>query len=95
LFLYPKPPPPPPDPPIFPPPPTPIASTDTDVTPVGATHEYVPGVKNVVSTPSEVGVMLFEAALAGPVPIALVAVTVNVYAVLTVKPLTVTVPEPD
>jgi hypothetical protein len=61
---------------------------------VGATHEYVPGVKNVVSTPSEVGVMLFEAALAGPVPIALVAVTVNVYAVPTDKPLTVTVPEP-
>jgi hypothetical protein len=34
------------------------------------------------------------AAEAAPVPIALVAVTVNVYAVLVVKPETVMVPEP-
>jgi len=38
--------------------------------------------------------MLFEAALAGPVPIALVAVTVNVYEVPPVKPVTLIVPEP-
>jgi hypothetical protein len=38
--------------------------------------------------------MLLLAALAGPVPIAFVAVTVNVYAVPVVKPETVIVPEP-
>lgn len=36
-----------------------------------------------------VGVTLFEAPLAGPVPIAFVAVTVNVYAVPFVRPETV------
>jgi len=36
------------------------------------------------------GVTLFDAALAGPVPVALVAVTVNVYAVPVVNPVTVT-----
>jgi hypothetical protein len=63
------------------------------VTLAGAIHEYVPGVRNAVLQ-LEKGVTLFEAALAGPVPITLVAVTVNVYAVPIVKPVTVIVPEP-
>jgi hypothetical protein len=37
-----------------------------------------------------VAVMLLEAAEAGPVPVALVAVTVNVYDVLDARPVTVT-----
>jgi hypothetical protein len=41
-----------------------------------------------------VGVAELEAELAALVPRALVAVTVNVYAVPTVKPVTVIVPEP-
>jgi hypothetical protein len=43
------------------------------------------------------GITLFEATDAAPVPMALVAVTVNVYAVPLVSPLTVTgldIPEP-
>ena len=36
-----------------------------------------------------VGVTLFEAAEAGPVPMALIATTVNVYAVPLVRPVTV------
>jgi hypothetical protein len=40
------------------------------------------------------GVTLLLAALAGPVPTELVAVTVNVYAVPVVSPETVIVPEP-
>jgi hypothetical protein len=40
------------------------------------------------------GVTLLEAALAAPVPISLVAVTVNVYAVPLVKPVTVITPLP-
>jgi hypothetical protein len=51
------------------------------VTPVGA-----PGTAHVV--------IELLAAEAAPVPIALVAVTVNVYAVPVVKPETVIVPEP-
>jgi hypothetical protein len=39
--------------------------------------------------------MLLLAALAGPVPIAFVAVTVNVYATPDVRPDTVIVPEPE
>jgi hypothetical protein len=39
-------------------------------------------------------VTLLEAALGALVPAEFVAVTVNVYAVLAAKPLTVTVPEP-
>jgi hypothetical protein len=62
---------------------------------VGAIQEYVPGTGKVVSSAGATGVTLLEAALAGPVPIALVAVTVNVYAVAKDKPLTVIVPEPD
>jgi hypothetical protein len=49
----------------------------------------------IVGAPGTLAVVtLFDAALAGPVPITLVAVTVNVYAVLAANPLTVTVPEP-
>jgi hypothetical protein len=49
----------------------------------------------IVGAPGTLAVVtLFDAALAGPVPIILVAVTVNVYEVLADKPLTVTVPEP-
>ena len=44
----------------------------------------------IVGAPGTVaGVTLFEAADGGPVPIALVAVTVNVYAVPLVRPVTV------
>ena len=44
----------------------------------------------IVGAPGTVaGVTLFEAAEAGPVPIALVALTVKVYAVPFVKPVTV------
>jgi hypothetical protein len=44
----------------------------------------------IVGAPGTVGVvMLFDAAEAAPVPIALVAVTVNVYAVPGVRPITV------
>jgi hypothetical protein len=56
---------------------------------VGATHEYVPGVAKIVSTNAAVGVTLLEAALAPPVPAPFVAVTVNVYAVPAVNPVTV------
>jgi hypothetical protein len=41
------------------------------------------------SWPCAIGVTLFDAALAGPVPVALVAVTTNVYAVPVVRPETV------
>jgi hypothetical protein len=47
LFLYPKPPPPPPAPkvvPLTPLPPPPTVTTETLVTPAGATHEKVPAV---------------------------------------------------
>jgi hypothetical protein len=40
-------------------------------------------------TGGTIGVTLLEAALAGPVPVALVAVTVKVYAVPVVNPVTV------
>jgi hypothetical protein len=49
----------------------------------------------IVGAPGTVAVVtLLEAALGALVPAEFVAVTVNVYAVLAVKPLTVTVPEP-
>jgi hypothetical protein len=73
--------------------PPPITTTLTDVTPVGATQEKVPGLVNCC-WPAATGVIELLAALAGPVPIALVAVTVNVYAVPPDKPDTVIVPEP-
>jgi hypothetical protein len=78
LFFHPKPPPPPPEvqPLLFLPPPT--ATTDTDVTPVGATHVYVPDVVKASCPAAADVVMLLLAALAALTPIALVAVTVNV-----------------
>jgi hypothetical protein len=60
-----------------------------------AVEEPVAVAVPIVGAPGTLAdVTLLEAALAGPVPIILVAVTVNVYAVLAAKPLTVTVPEP-
>jgi hypothetical protein len=76
-----------------PPPPPPTTTADTDVTPDGTTKVYVPTVANN-SEPEFGVVMLLLAALAALVPIALVAVTVNVYAVLPVNPVTLIVPEP-
>ena len=64
------------------------------VTPAGATHVYVPGVVYCCCPVIGRGVTLLDAALAALVPTELVAVTVNVYAVLVVKPETVIVPEP-
>jgi hypothetical protein len=44
----------------------------------------------MLDDPEDVGVTAFDAADAGPTPTALVAVTVNVYAVPLVKPGTIT-----
>jgi hypothetical protein len=79
--------------PVLPPPPPPIATAATDVTPLGTTNVYVPGDVYVAHVTAKVVIELL-AALAALVPTALVAVTVNVYAVFAVKPLTVMVPEP-
>jgi hypothetical protein len=73
-------------------PPPETTTSETDVTPAGATHENVPGV--VYTAQVWIGVTLLDAALAAPVPTVLVAVTVNVYAVAVVNPDTVIVPEP-
>jgi hypothetical protein len=100
LFLYAKPPPPPPEPAVpwqhvvarAPLPPAPTTTTDIEVTPVGATQEKLPEV--VKDSLVGAGVTLLDGALAGPSPTALVALTVNVYAVPFVNPETVIVPEP-
>jgi hypothetical protein len=49
----------------------------------------VPAVVNASWPTTAVGVTLFEAALHGPVPVAFVALTLNVYAVPVAKPDTV------
>jgi hypothetical protein len=58
------------------------------VTPAGATHEKVPELVKAC-WPIAAGVTELLAALLGPVPKALVAATVIVYAVPVVKPVTV------
>jgi hypothetical protein len=78
---------------MFEPPPPPTTTAATDVTPDGATQQNVPAVTNDWEVTAKVVIELL-AALAGPVPIILVAVTVKVYAVFDAKPLTVIVPEP-
>ena len=67
----------------------------------GAVYVTVASVEDVavavpiVGAPGTLAVVtLLDDALAGPVPITLVAVTVNVYAVFAVNPDTVIVPEP-
>jgi hypothetical protein len=69
-------------------PPPPTTTAETEVTPAGATQENVPAVTYASCPCTKVGVMLFEAALHGPVPVAFVAFTLNVYAVPTLKPET-------
>jgi hypothetical protein len=59
------------------PPPPPTATTDTDVTPAGATQVNVPPEYTIDPGAAEVVIELL-AELADPVPIELVAVTVNV-----------------
>jgi hypothetical protein len=75
--------------PVPPPPPPPTATADALVTPAGATQLYVPGVVYVAHVTGTAGVTLLDAALHGPVPEALVALTLKVYAVPFVRPLTV------
>jgi hypothetical protein len=60
------------------PPPPPIATTDTDVTPVVGIKLYVPEVMYDVELGGATGVTLLLALLAAPVPAEFVAVTVNV-----------------
>lgn len=70
-------------------PPPPTATTATLVTPAGATQLYVPAVVKVAHV-SKTAVILLDAALQGPVPAPLVALTLKVYEVPLVRPLTVT-----
>jgi len=93
LFLYAKAAPAPPAPPPLEPPPEappPTATTETAVTPAGATQENVPEVVKDCEPGGTNGVTLLLAALAALVPPGVIATTVNVYAVPTVKPETVT-----
>jgi hypothetical protein len=69
-------------------PPAPTTTAETEVTPDGATQEYVPAVVYACCPVTAVGVIELDAALAGPVPPGVVPLTVNVYAVPTVKPET-------
>ena len=69
-------------------PPPPTATTETDVTPAGATQVYEPTVVYDCD-PGGAGVVIeLLVALADPVPTEFVAVTVNVYAVPVVNPVT-------
>jgi hypothetical protein len=86
LFLYRNSPPPPPlgkiapphPNPLEPPPPPPTATTETLVTPAGATQENVPEDVNACCPVTAVVVIELLAALAALVPAEFVAVTVNV-----------------
>lgn len=82
----------PPVPPGLPPPPPPpppaTTTTATLVTPAGATQLYVPAVVKVAQVAC-VAVMLLDAALQAPAPAALAALTLKVYAVPRVRPVTV------
>jgi hypothetical protein len=73
------------------PPPPPTTTAEILVTPDGATQEKVPAVV-YASCPvtGSTGVTLLLAALGTLLPNAFVAITVNVYAVPLVSPLTVT-----
>lgn len=72
-----------------PPPPPPTATTATDVTHAGATHEYVPAVVYDCELAAADVVIELLAALAGPVPPGVAPVTLNVYDVLAPRPVTV------
>jgi hypothetical protein len=63
---------------VFPFPPAPTATTETEVTPAGATHEYVPGVVYDCDPAADGVVTELLAELQGPVPYELVALTLNV-----------------
>jgi hypothetical protein len=68
-FFQPKPPP--------APEPPPTATAATEVTPVGATHVYVPADVYVAQV-AAAAVMLFDAALNAPYPVAFVACALKV-----------------
>jgi hypothetical protein len=89
LFLYAKPPPAPPDEELPAPPPPPITKTETEVTPAGTNQLYEPAVVYDCELAAILVVILLDAALDGPVPPGVAPLTVNVYEVLAVKPLTV------
>jgi hypothetical protein len=73
---------------LLPPPPPPTTTTATLVTPVGATQLYVPGIVYAAHVACA-AVILLDAALQAPAPAALAALTLKVYAVPRVRPVTV------
>jgi hypothetical protein len=87
LFFQDNPAPPPPRQ-VDPPAPPPTTTAATLVTPVGATQLNVPAVVNVAHV-TTAAVMLFDAALHAPKPVAFCAFTLNVYDVPVVRPVTV------
>jgi hypothetical protein len=78
---------------IIPAPPPPTVTTDTDVASIGI-KLYVPAVVYNCDPGVTAGVTLLLVALLALVPTEFVAVTMNVYCVPAVNPVTAIVPEP-